>query len=184
MIKIDKLTEKKFLKAEDLRAKGENDEAIKIFKEIEKQYPELPPVLNSIALIYTSLKNFNEAEIYFKKCMKIEPVPLVCINNFAKLYHNHDYFLKALPLLQKSLSQNIQQIEIVEITARCLFEADLKKEANNFYQEMLKKFQDNKMIKTLYGKNLLRMNKHSEALGIIKETSGDIEFGEKQYKIN
>ena len=46
--------------------------------------------------------------------------------------------------MQKSLSQNIQQIEIVEITARCLFEADLKKEANNFYQEMLKNFQTTK----------------------------------------
>ena len=40
------------------------------------------------------------------------------------------------------------------------------------------------MIKTLYGKNLLRMNKHGEGLGIIKETSGVIEFGEKQFKIN
>ena len=184
MIKIDEKTEKNFLKAEDLRDKGKNNEAIEILKEILKDYPEFPPVLNSLALLYTNLENFEEAESYFQKCMKIEPVPLVCINNFAKLYYNYKCYLKALPLLQKSLRENIHQIQIVEIAANCLFEANLKKEANNFYKEMLKIFPDNKTIKHNHGKNLLKMNKHQEGLDYIKETSGVIEFGEKKFKIN
>jgi tetratricopeptide (TPR) repeat protein len=184
MIKIDKITEKKFLEAEKLRTIGKYDESIKILKEIMKQYPELPPVLNSIALVYTSLKNFDEAQAYYQKCMKIEPVPLICINNFAKFYYNHNMYLKALPLLQKSLNQNIHQIQIIELTATCLYESSMKKELENFCKEMLKKFPENKTIKHLYGKNLLKKNKHQEGLDLLKETSGVIEFGEEKYKLN
>ena len=61
MIKIDEKT--KILKVEDLRGKGKNNEAIEILKEILKDYPEFPPVLNSLALLYTNLENFEEAEL-------------------------------------------------------------------------------------------------------------------------
>ena len=184
MIKIDNITEKKFLEAEKLRSTGKYEEAIKIFKEIMKQYPELPPVLNSIALIYSSLKNFDKAEIYYQKCMKIEPVPLVCINNFAKLYYNHKMYLKALPLLQKSLNKNDQQVQIVELVATCFAETGMKNELENFCKEMFKKFPENKTIKHLYGKNLLKKNKHQKGLDLLKETSGVIEFGEENIKLN
>ena len=116
--------------------------------------------------------------------MEIEPVPLVCINNFAKLYYNLNYFKKAIPLLRKSLKISTNQIQIIEITAVCLFEAGFKNEADNFYREVLKKFPNNNTIKYLQGKNLLRMNKHKEGLESIKENAGVIEFGEKQFKID
>ena len=184
MTKIDKQTEKDFLKAENFRNKNENNEAIKILKKIIKKEPKFPPFLNSIALSYANLKNFEKAENYFLECMKIEPVPLICINNFGKFYYNFEYYLKALPLLKKSLNLNPQQIQIVEITGACLFEAGLNKEAGVFYNEMLKKFPNNKMIKYFHGKNLLRLNKHQEGLESIKETSGVIEFGEKKFRID
>ena len=184
MITIDKITEKNFLEAEQLRSASRYKEAIKIFKKILKQYPNLPPALNSIALSYASLENFEKAEIYFKECMKNEPVPLVCVNNFAKLYFNYKKYSLALPLLQKSLSQNSQQVQMVEIAANCLFDLGMKKETDNFCKEMLKKFPDNKTIKYYYGKNLLRINKHQEGLDLIKESSGVIEFGEKKFKLN
>ena len=184
MIKIDKKTEKNFLIAEELRSNDKSEQAIEILKEILHKYPGFPPALNSIALSYVGLKKFEEAESYFIKCMEIEPVPLVCINNFAKLYYNLNYFKKAIPLLRKSLKISTNQIQIIEITAVCLFEAGFKNEADNFYREVLKKFPNNNTIKYLQGKNLLRMNKHKEGLGSIKENAGVIEFGEKQFKID
>ena len=59
MTKIDKQTEKDFLKAENFRNKNENNEAIKILKKIIKKEPKFPPFLNSIALSYANLKNFE-----------------------------------------------------------------------------------------------------------------------------
>ena len=61
MIKIDKITEKNFLEAEQLRSAGRYKEAIKMFEKILKEYSNLPPALNSIALSYASLENFEKA---------------------------------------------------------------------------------------------------------------------------
>ena len=41
----------------------------------------------------------------------------------------------------------------------------------------------NKYLKTFYGKNLLRLNRHSEGLKYLNESSGMTEFGEKDLKI-
>ena len=48
----------------------------------------------------------------------------------------------------------------------------------------IKKFPQNKNLKTFYGKNLLRLNKHAEGQKYLNESSGMIEFGEKGFKID
>ena len=62
MQKIDKDTEKKFLEAESYRANKNFEKAISIFKTILNQFPQLPPALHNMALCYTEINNFEEAE--------------------------------------------------------------------------------------------------------------------------
>ena len=75
------------------------------------------------------------------------------------------------------------QETVVEITAQCLFELNLTSETDIFCSKALKKFPENKNLKTFYGKNLLRSNRHAEGQKYLNESSGMIEFGEKDFKI-
>ena len=116
-------------------------------------------------------------------CLNIKPDELIFINNLAKVFHDTNNYKKAIPLLQKSLSINSKQIEIMKITAKCLFEIDLRKELDSFFLKALKIFPEDKTLRYYYGRNLLRMNKHIIGLNILKETIGVIEFDEKKFKV-
>ena len=183
MQKIDSETEKKFLEAENYRAKKDFRKAIEIFESILEKFPDLPPALHNIAICYTELNKIEEAEKSYLKCLNIEPVSLLSINNLAKLYYNKGQFKKALPILQKSLIKKNDQEIVVEITAQCLFELNLPKDTDLFCRQALKNFPQNKNLKTFHGKNLLRLNKHSEGLKYLNESTGMIEFGENNFKI-
>mgnify|MGYP001191265475 CR=1 FL=1 len=183
MQKIDKETEKKFLKAESYRASENFEKAINIFRDILNQYPELPPALHNLAICYTELNQFEDAESFYLKCLNIEPVSMLTINNLAKLYYKKNQFRKAIPILRKSLSKKEDQIDIIEITAICLYESNFVKETNGFCEEALKKFPKNEILNEIYGKNLLRSNKHKEGLKRLKENTGMIEFGEENFKL-
>ena len=183
MQKIDKDTEKKFLEAESYRANKNFEKAISIFKTILNQFPQLPPALHNMALCYTEINNLEEAEKLYLKCLNVEPVSPLSIKNLAKLYYNTRQFKKALPILRKYLLMKDDQEDVVEITAQCLYELNLTKEADSFCSQELKKFPKNKNLKHYYGKNLLKLNKHSEGLKYLNESSGMIEFGEKDFKV-
>ena len=183
MKKIDKEDEKKFLEAEDHRLKKDFKKAIDIFQGLLSKYPNFPPALNNIAICYSQLRNDDEAEKYYLKCLEIEPVSLLTINNLAKLYYNSNQYRKALPILKKSLLKKENQIDVVEIIATCLYTLNFKKETDNFCREALKKFPNSQTIKNYYGKNLLRLNKHSEGQKYLNENTGVIEFGEENFNL-
>ena len=181
---IDKETEKKFLEAEKYRANREFEKAINIFNAILKQFPKLPPALHNLAICYTEQKKTEEAEKIYIKCLEIKPVSILSVNNLGKLYYNTGQFKKALPILEKSLLMKEDQETGIEVFAQCLFELNLTKAVDTFCVRALKKFPQNKNLKTFYGKNLLRLNKHLEGQKYLNESSGMIEFGEKNFKID
>jgi|TARA_Y100000389_G_scaffold176837_1_gene188648 tetratricopeptide (TPR) repeat protein len=183
MKKIDLDTEKKFLEADKLRNKNQFKDAINILDKIIKKYPEFLPALNNIALNYVNIKNFIEAEKYYSICLNLKPEELIFINNLAKVFHDTNQYKKALPLLQKSLMKNKEQLDIIKITAKCLFELDLTKDLDIFLSKVLKKYSDDITLKYYYGKNLLKINKHIEGLNMLKKTLGVIEFDKKKFKI-
>ena len=181
---IDRETEKKFLEAEKYRANREFEKAIDIFNEILEQFPKLPPALHNLAICYTEQKKTEEAEKCYIKCLEITPVSILSVNNLAKLYYNTGQFKKALPILEKSLLMKEDQETVIEIFAQCLFELNLTKAADTFCVRALKKFPQNKNLKNFYGKNLLRLNRHTEGQKYLNESTGMIEFGEKDFKID
>ena len=181
---IDKETEKKFLEAEKYRAERKFEKAIDIFNAILKQFPKLPPALHNLAICYTEQKKTEEAEKIYIKCLEIKPVSILSVNNLAKLYYNTRQFKKALPILEKSLLMKEDQETVIEVFAQCLFELNLTKAVDTFCARAIKKFPQNKNLKTFYGKNLLRLNRHTEGQKYLNESTGMIEFGEKDFKID
>lgn len=183
MQKIDKESEKNFLEADNFRINGDFTKAIEIFKRLLIRYPKLPPALNNLAMCYAGLNQLDEAEKYYLKCLETEPVSILSINNLAKLYFKSNQYHKALPYLKKSLSRKEDQLDVVEVIATCMFELKFTKETDNFCREAIKKFPESEVLKNYYGKNLLRLNKHSEGQKYLNESTGVIEFGEENFNI-
>lgn len=183
MSQIDKQSQESFFEAENLRKKKNFKEAINIYLEILKKYPNLLPVYNNIGLSYAELNNFEMAEKYFMDCLKFEPNNIAPLNNLAKLYFRNKKHKKAIPLYKKSLTLKADQPLIAEIFAESLFDLNLIKETNSFCEEALIRYPENIIIKFCYGKNLLKLNEHKKGLDFIKQSSGIIEFNEESFSI-
>ena len=183
MKKIDSETERKFLEADKLRINNQFNDAIKILDKIIEKYPNFLPALNNIALNYVNLKNFIEAEKYYLICLNLKPEELIFINNLSKVFHDTNQYKKAIPLLKKSLAINNEQTDIVKIAAKCLFELNLTKDLDIFLSKVIKKYPHDITLEYFYGRNLLKMNKHSDGLSVLKKNLGVIEFDENKFKI-
>ena len=68
--------------------------------------------------------------------------------------------------------------------AQILSEQNNPKEADEYYKKSLKL--DPEKLETIkgYGNNLLKLNRHSEGLNMIKKASGVIKFNKKNFEVN
>ena len=173
----------KFQQAENLRFLNKFEEAIKLFEEIVEKIPDFNPALHNIAVCYTNLNRLDEAEKYYIKCMNLKAVHFQTLNNLAKIYLGKKDFIKALPLLQKSLSQVPNQEKVAESLALCLFNLNIKDDLNLICEQAIKRYPLNKLFPIFYGKNLLKMGKHQKGLEILNNATGMIEFKEKNFKL-
>ena len=184
MDNIDKEILEKFNKADSLRMSQSYSEAVNLFNEVLKKYPSFPPALNNMALCYIGLKKFEEAEKYYLKCMEIKPVHIITINGYADLLAHTNQFQKAIPLYKESLKNNPKQEKIVEKLIHCLHEINQDNEVSILCEKAVKIYSKNRYISEIYGKTLLRLNRHKEAQNILDKTVGSIEFNEENFKVN
>ena len=184
MDKIDKEIQEKFNEADSLRINQSYSKAIVLFNEILKKHPSFPPALNNIAMCYIGLKKFEEAEKFYLKCMEIKPVHIITINGYADLLAHTNKFQKAIPLYKESLKNNPKQEKIVEKLIHCLHEINQDNEVSLLCEKATKIYSKNKYISEIYGKTLLRLNRHKEAQSILDKTVGSIEFNEENFKVN
>ena len=74
------------------------------------------------------MNNDDEAEKYYLKCLEIEPVSLLTINNLPNFIIIQISIEKMVqPILKKSLLKKENQIDVVEIIATCLYTLNFKK---------------------------------------------------------
>ena len=174
---------RKFELAEKLLSEKKYDESILIFKKILDLDSNLIPALYNIGLCYEFSNQFNEAEFYYNKCHSLKPNEIRFINNLSSIYLLQKKFDLALPLLEKSLKINKNQLVIVHYTIMCLIDLGKRKEAEEFSNEKLKEFPDDVELKKLHARNLMSLSKHKEGLEYMKEATGFIEFDENNTKI-
>ena len=92
--------------------------------------------------------------------------------------------LKAIPLYKESLKNNPKQEKIVEKLIHCLHEINQDNEVSILCEKAVKIYPKNRYISEIYGKTLLRLNRHKEAQNILDKTVGSIEFNEENFKVN
>ena len=180
---LDLEAQKIFMKAEKLRSQKKYIDAIPIFQKILKKYPDFVPVLNNMGMSFEGIKDFDEAEKYYLRCLNISPDELIAINNLSRLYFLKRDHMKAIPLFQKSLTIKTDQKIVAEMLAESLFNTGLIKETNFFCEQAIKRYPESYFIKYYYGKNLLKIGQHQKGLKLMETLIGAIEFNDKEFKI-
>ena len=180
---LDLKTQKLFIKAEKLRSQKKFIDAITVFQKILKKYPDFVPVLNNMGMSFEGIKNNDEAEKYYLRCLNISPDELISINNLSRLYFLKRDHKKAIPLFQKSLTIETDQKLVAEMLAESLFNLGLIKEANFFCEQAIKRYPESYLIKFFYGKNLLKIGQHQKGLKLMDSLVGAIEFNDKEFII-
>jgi tetratricopeptide (TPR) repeat protein len=168
--------EKKFNEAEKLRNNGNFLEAINIFSKIIKENNNFEPALNNIANCYFQLNEYELAEKYFLKCLKINENNLTSLNNLGLLHLRNKNFKKSLSIFNVSFTKNSNQEKVAEKIVYCLTELNLIKEIDSICKKLIKIFPNNKIILSYNRKNLFKIGKHEEALKAYRKETGVIEL--------
>ena len=184
MTDINKDLEDNFNQAENLRSTGDYDGAIKLLLNILEKKENLLPVLNSAANCYFQLNNFDLAEKYYLKCLKIDPENRTLLNNISLLYIKTKNFKKALSALELSLEKDYNQENIVEKIAYCLTCLNSFNELNEFCKKYLTIYPNNKTILSYYRRNLFKIGEYEKALEAYQKETGVIEFNDDKIKID
>ncbi len=174
---------KNFSNAEKLFSQGKYYEAIKKYKKILISYPNLIIAVNNIGLCYEYLNQLEDSIKCYKKCSITIPKEKIFINNIANIYYKKKDYNNAIKELEKSLLIDDSQAEIIEKTANCLLKLNLKDKAHLFFKKYIKKIPKSTLLNTLYGKNLIALNKHKEGLEFLRKGTGFIEFNENKVNI-
>ncbi len=93
------------------QAKGENAKAIDLLTKAIKKSPTNIFFLNNIGISYYNLKNYSEAEYYFKRALDIEPKHINALNNLANLKNDLNLIDEAKELYKKSIELNDNLLE-------------------------------------------------------------------------
>ncbi len=180
---IKKKIEALFYQAEKLRNSGNFSDAIKILKNILKNYPNLTPVLNSIANCYFQINKLNLAEKYYLLCLKNNPSNIQILNNLGLLYLRNKDLKNALPILQKSLEKKNQQENVIEKIGYCLIEMKLYMEVNKFCEKFLKKYPKNNFLLDYYEKSFFKLGKNIDGLKLLQKQTGFIQFDDDKVNL-
>ena len=168
-----------FLEAEKLFKKNNFEQALEKYKNILNLNKNLIPVLNNIGLIYERIQDNENAEKYYKKIYELAPNDLVIINNLANILFKQYKYSQAKKYLEISLNKDKKQIIVINQLLITYENLKLYKDAYDICEKYFSIASSDKVFCNLYGKTLLRFNKHQEGLKHIKNATGMIEFDEK-----
>jgi len=183
MDQISPELQKKFSFAEKLFAQGNHLEAINKYNKILIDFPNLIEAINNIGLCYEQLNELDNSIKYYKKSSELSPTEKVFFNNVANIYYKKKDFKNSIKELEKSLCIDKFQVKVIARKVNCLVELNLRKEADLFLNKHISNFPNNTTLNTLYGKNLIALNKHKKGLEFLKKGTGFIEFNENVVRI-
>ena len=87
--------EPEFNRALDLWHEDNFLEALKILKNLSKEFPDQPAILGMIGAIYFSLEDWSNSIIYYRKTVEISPKSELASIAFFHCLWNHEEFDKA-----------------------------------------------------------------------------------------
>ena len=123
--------------------------------------------------------------IYGKDLLKHNqgPASKFFLNNLGNIYYKQKDYLKAIKIFEISYKIDNGQEQIGEKLANSLVQAKLRKEAETFLRDILKKFPNNSFLNTLMGNNLLALSCYKEGLDFLRKGTGFIELNNDSVNI-
>ena len=182
MDKINPILKKNFSLAEKYFSEGKFDSSIKEYKNILKNNPNFVQAIFNLAIAYEQSGEFDDAIKNYLKCLTISPKEKMFINNLANVYFKKGELEKSLQQLKNSFLVDNSQLRVIEGITECLIKLNLRKKAEIFLNEIIKKFPENKILNIMHGENLIALNKHKLGLDFVRKGTGFIEF--KDNKVN
>jgi len=183
MNEIDPELRKNFSFAEKLFLEKKYQEAIRYYKNILVDHPNLIEAINNIGQSYEYLDQLDLSLKYYKKCSTMISGNKIFVNNVANIYYKKKNYNNAIKELEKSLLIDDNQINIVKRKVECLIKLNLREEVKFFLNKYILKIPNDSALNTLQGKNLIALNQHKAGLEFLKIGTGFIEFDQNKVNI-
>lgn len=172
----------KFLKAQELYKKGNEQESINLLKEIAKESSSYLPAFNILGLIYLKHEKFDDAKIYFKKFYEIKKDNPVLNLNYSKVLYKLNELELAKNILLGLLVKN-DNFEVIHLLGIINFKLRLFNESYPFIEKAIKLKPEDGLLNYIFGKLLMERDRHTEGLKYLQKGAGFIEFFENKTNI-
>ena len=161
--------------------KGKFEKVIKLGKKFLKINKDFQ-VLYALGLTYLTLKNYLEAEKFFRNIILFKPNAenYYIYGNIHKQLKNYN---EASNYFKNIINLKARQEEICERYTICLFKTGRKNEVKDFVLTVISKFPRNRVLNNLLGQSLLSLNSHEEGLSYIKNGAGFLEIDENGVRL-
>lgn len=93
-----------------LMAKDENDKAAKFLEDKLKDFPSSILLMFNCALANERGGDWENAELYYEKIIKIDPFNYAALYNLASMYFKNRQYMKSLPLFEKLEKENPEDV--------------------------------------------------------------------------
>ncbi len=113
-------------------------EAMRLLKRVLPRYPEDPKVLTSLAYLYQTRGETDEAAALYQKALEADPHQIVAAVNLGAIYGARGQLQQALALWQRALASNPGLSEAGINAARVFWARGDTKRANDLLKEVLR----------------------------------------------
>jgi len=124
-------------KAKALHASQNFNEALNLFLDILKIFPENPEVLFLTGTTCIQLKDFKKGIFYLKKSINIYPKSIGAINNLAQILIDEDSLDEAYKYLQIGLKLDSNNLLILSVLGSLFFEKKEYKKAIFYFKKVI-----------------------------------------------
>jgi tetratricopeptide (TPR) repeat protein len=118
-----------FKKAADLSAAGQLDEAIAVYREVEREHPKIPELHFNLGTIYSRQEKWPEAETEYLKAIELAPDKVDAYVLLAEVRKNMGRADEAVATLEKLVAENPENANLHYALGRIYISVDRQEDA-------------------------------------------------------
>jgi predicted Zn-dependent protease len=157
-----------FKKAAELSAAGKVDEAIAIYRAVEKEHPKIPELHFNLGTLYSRQKRFPEAETEYLKAIELAPDSVDAHVLLADVRKNMGRADEAVAALQKLVAESPEDARLHYELGRFYISVDRQEDAFASFEKVRELDPENVDVLYLLGTLSINQSKVEQAVSFLQ----------------
>jgi tetratricopeptide (TPR) repeat protein len=157
-----------FEKAAELSAAGKLDEAIALYREVEREHPEIPELHFNLGTVYARQEKWAEAEAAYQRALELEPDNAQAQVLLADVHRNMGLTDEAVAAMEKLIAENPDNAQLHYDLGIFYLNAKRDEDAFAAFEEVRRRDPDNVDALYLLGTLSINLDRIEQAVDLLE----------------